>query len=191
VVLVALDGALDAVEIGATPGRVVTGVGRPGAGPRARVPLVACGEPAGALGDGIGTVGPVVACPTALETVRLEVALQHHPESELVGEVQQARMRRVVAGADRVDVEALHAREVFARMLLVEDAPAIGVRLVTVHAVEDEPATVCEQLDADDLDGAEAQSEADLFGGRRDLRLVEPRRFGGPGFDTLHSDRRH
>ena len=35
---------------------------------------------------------------------------QHHPEAQLVGQVEHARVRRVVAGPDRVDVVPLHQR---------------------------------------------------------------------------------
>ena len=99
--------------------------------------------------------------PLALEAVRFEVALEDDPEAHFVGEVEQARVRRVVAGADRVDVELLHQGQVGAGEVLVEDAAAVGMGLVPVHAVEDDAPAVDQEPVADDLHRAEPEAERD------------------------------
>ena len=101
-----------------------------------------------------------------VEAVRLQVAFEDHPEAEFVGQVEQPGMRRVVAGADRVDVEPLHAGQVRAGVLLVEDAAALGMGLVAVHPVEDDAAAVDQEPVAADLDRAETHPQRDALRGR-------------------------
>ena len=80
-----------------------------------------------------GVIDPL---PHALEPVRLDVAFEHDPQANLVGEVEQAGVGRVVRGADRVDSHGLHEGEVLACPGLVEHAPLVGTHLVAVDAVE-------------------------------------------------------
>ncbi len=150
VVQVALDGALDAVEVGLGPRRVVARVARP------------------VVED---------------EAVGLEVALEHDPEAELVGEVEQAGVRRVVAGADGVDVRALHGDEVLAGELLVEHPPTDRVGLVAVHAAEDQPVAVHQEAVAHDAHVTEPQPQAHRLPGRAHGGRVEAGRLGGPRLD--------
>jgi hypothetical protein len=100
-------------------------------------------------------------------------------------------VRRVVAGADRVDVEALHTGQVGAGVLLVEDPAPLGVGLVAVHPAEDDPAAVDEEPVAADLHAAEADPHRDGLGSARDRRLVQPRPLGGPGPHRGRRQRRH
>ena len=104
VVLVALERAHRAVQVGVGPTRIVGGI-----------------------------VDPL---PRPLEAVRLDVSFEHDPQPDLVGQVQQARVRRVVRGTDRVNAHGLHERQVGARPLLVKDAALVGAHLVAVDAVE-------------------------------------------------------
>src|SRR3954452_3440024 len=101
-----------------------------------------------------------------VEAVRLEIAFEDDPESEFVGKVEQSWMRWVVAGADRVHVEPLHAGQVFAGVLLVEDAAALGVGFVAIHPVEHDAAAVDQELVAADLDRAETYPHGDALCGR-------------------------
>ena len=157
-VLVPLDGALDAVQVRLTPLRIVAGVLHPA---------------------------------LRLEPVRLQVALQHHPETELIGQVEQARMRRVMAGADRIHVEPLHELQVGPGRGLIKDAAPIGVRLMPVHAVKDHPAPVHQKLVAHDLHGAKTQPQRHRLPVRRHLRVIEPRQLGRPRVDGRNRHRRH
>lgn len=99
-------------------------------------------------------------------------------------------MRRVVAGTDRSDVEPLHHREVLAGEVLVERPPAVGMRLMAVHAVEHDALAVHEEAVAPDLDRAEAEPERDGLARGRELRVVETRRLRRPRLDGRQLDRR-
>ena len=157
VVLVALDGALDAVQVRGAPAGVVAGA-----------PLPA----------------------HLLEAVRLEIALQDHPEAELVHQLEHARMRRIVARADRVDVRALHELEVGHDLGLVEDAAEIRMPLVPVDAVEHHAAAVDQEPVALDDDGSKTQSQRHRLGGARHGGVVEARRLGRPRLDAWDLHRR-
>ncbi len=93
------------------------------------------------------------------KAVGLEVAFQDHPEAHLVGDVQQTRMRRVMAGADRVDVELLHQGKVGAGKIFVEHAAAVRMRFMPVHAVEHHTAAVHQELIALDLHRTETDAQ--------------------------------
>ena len=115
-------------------------------------------------------VGRVVdPLPRPLEPVRLNVSFEHDPQSDLVGQVEDAGVRRVVGGANRVDPHGFHEGEVRAHPVLVENAAFIGAHLVAVDAVEREGLPVRRQdtiLDAlsaeSDAQGAHAIDEAVL-----------------------------
>ena len=74
------------------------------------------------------------------EAVRLEVALVDHPQPELVAQLEEARVRRVVAGAHGVDVVRASSAARRAHRLLGHRAAAVGVELVPVDAAEQHPA---------------------------------------------------
>ncbi len=100
-------------------------------------------------------------------------------------------MRGIVAGADRVHVEPLHQQQVGTGPVLVEDPAAIGVRLVPVHSVEDQPFAVDQQPVAGDLDGAEAEPQPHGLTGGGDRGVVEPRQLRRPGLHRAGVDTRH
>src|SRR3954463_16791062 len=70
------------------------------------------------------------------EAVRLEVALVDDVEAELVAQLEEARVRRVVRRAHRVDVVGLHELDVAAHHVLADGAPGQRVELVPVDAVQ-------------------------------------------------------
>ncbi len=82
----------------------------------ARVVAVAAHHPGDAVDEHLGPVRVVdrVALPAALvlETVCLQVVLVDDVEAVPVAQVQEVRVRRVVARADRVDVVPLHEQHV-------------------------------------------------------------------------------
>ncbi len=152
VVLVPLDRALDAVQVGAAPAWVVGGVALPhrGAGP--------------------------------LEAVGLQVAFERHVQPELVAQVEEGRVRRVVGGADGVDVVALHQLHVAAHGLRGEGAAVVGVELVPVDAAQQDAAPVHPQDAAlVDGDGAEAEPDPHAFAVGGQVCLVEVRVLRAPG----------
>ena len=90
-------------------------------------------------------------------------------------------VRRVVAGADRVDVVPLHRQQVRAGVRLVEHPPALGVGLVAVHAAEGHRAAVDEEPLAVDRHRAEPQPQ------RHGLaRAADGRRRRGAGVSAVH-----
>jgi hypothetical protein len=68
--------------------------------------------------------------------VGLDVRLADHVEAVFVAQLEEARVVRVVAGADGVDVEPLHLVEVVAHVLLGDVMAAVGVVVVAVDALE-------------------------------------------------------
>src|SRR6476620_11336378 len=70
---------------------------------------------------------------TEFEAMRLVVALLDHPESELVGEIKDTRMRGIVAGPDSVDACLLHHDQIRAGVLLVEHPTPNRMGLMPIH----------------------------------------------------------
>ena len=97
---------------------------------RAHRAVQVCVGPARVVG---GIVDPL---PRPFEAVGLDVTFEHDPQADLVGQVEQARVGRVVRGTDRIDSHGLHENQVGPRPLVIEDAPFVGTHLVPVHAVE-------------------------------------------------------
>ena len=145
--------------------------------------LVALEGPDRAVHVGVGptrVVGGIIdPLPRPLEPVRLYVAFEHDPQADLVGEVEQAGMGRVVGGADRVDSHGLHEGEVLARPGLVEHAPLGGTHLVTVDTVEGQGLAVGHEHAVLDVHATETDAQAPLPRAKAfpaldaDARLVE------------------
>ena len=147
-VLVPLDGALDAVQAGRPPAGIVAGVAPPA---RER------------------------------ETVGLQVTLVDHQQAVLVAQVQEPRVRRVVAGPHRVDVVLLHQHDVGPHGGLVQAAARHRMPLVPVHAAELDGVPVEPDLPVADLDAAEPDPEADLPARAGQHRVVQPGVLVRPG----------
>ena len=103
----------------------------------------------------LDAVGGVVATADVAKAVRLKVALVDDPESQLVGKVEQVGVRRIVRGANRVDVVLLHEVQIAHEGLVGHRAPEVGVVLVTVHAAHLNGRTVDREDSVDDRDRAE------------------------------------
>ena len=106
-----------------------------------------------------GIIDPL---PRALEPMRFNVAFEHDPQADLVGQVEQAGVGRVVGGTDRVDSHGLHEGEVLARPGLVKHAPLGGAHLVTVNAVEGQGLAVGHEDAVLDGHATEADAQAPL-----------------------------
>ena len=92
----------------------------------------------------------------ALERVRLDVGLVDDVQPELVGQVEERRVVRVVRGPDRVEPELLHRDEVGAHRLGGDHAAGVLVEVVAVDAADEDAPAVDQEVHAADLDPPEA-----------------------------------
>ncbi len=99
-------------------------------------------------------------------------------------------MRRVVAGPESVDVVLLHQQQVGPRVRLVEHPAELGMGLVPVHPPERQLTAVDQQHVAADLDGAEADLQADRLARRADRGRVAARLLRAPRLDRPDGERR-
>ena len=119
--------------------------------------------------------------PAQRETVGLQVALVDHQQPVLVAQVEEPRVRRVVAGPHRVDVVPLHQHDVRPHGGLVQAAAGFRMPLVPVHAAELDDMPVEPDLPVADLDAAEADPEADVPARAGQDRVVQAGVFVRPG----------
>ena len=149
---------------------------------------VAAHHPGDAVDQHLGPVRVVgrVADPAlaVLETVRLQVVLVDHVEPVPVAQIQEVRVRRVVARADGVDVVPLHEQHVLEHPLGRHGTAAQRVELVPVDAAQLDRPPVDEEHAVLDRDRAEADRERHRLGVGRDDDVVEPRPFGAPRLDV-------
>ncbi len=165
VVLVALDGAPDAVDHRVAPARVV------------------------------GGVAPPVDQP---EPVRLQVALVDHPQPVLVAQVEERRVRWIVAGAHGVHVVPLHQQHVGQHLVPGDRPAAVRGDLVAVDASHGDRCAVDGEDAVDDRDRAEADAQPHRLGrlagqvaGRRGgdhHGVVAPGDLRRPRVDRAHLD---
>ena len=157
-----------------------------------RVVLVALRHPRDAV-DPLREVAVVVA-ERALEGVRFDVGLVDDVQPELVGQVEEGRVVGVVRGPDRVEPELLHEDQVGAHRLGRDDPPGVLVEVVAVDAAEEDPGTVDQEVEPDDLDPPEADLDRDGLGDRairgveRDVQRVAVRLLRGPAPDGRDLD---
>ncbi len=97
--------------------------------------------------------------------MRLEIALIDHPEAQLVGQLQDPGVRRVVAGPDGVHSSLLHCDQVSSCEVFVKDPAEQRMCLVPVHPPEDHLDAVDGQYLAGDLDRTETDAERHCFRG--------------------------
>ena len=145
-----------------------------------RVVLVALGHPGDAL-DPLAEIARVVA-ERAPERVRLDVGLGDDVQPELVGRRQQRRVVRVVRGPDGVEPESAQEGQVLADRVGADDPARVLVEVVAVHAADEDPGAVDQQVAADDLDAAGTRPGASPS--RRPRRLASgarPRATRGAG----------
>ena len=88
--------------------------------------------------------------------VRLDIGLVDDIEAEFVAQIQQARIVRVVRGAERVQVVAFHREHLLAQLRFRERLAVLRVVVVPVDAVDRHRAAVDQQPAIPDLDTAEA-----------------------------------
>ena len=125
-----------------------------------------------------------------VEAVMLQIGLVDDVEPVFVAEIVELRRRGVVAGADRVDVEALHGDDVQLQRFIRDRFPEIGVVFVTVDAGDPHRLTVDKKLTVSDLVAAEPRpdrrrvEDASFLVLQFDRQRVKVRRFRAPGEDA-------
>ena len=92
--------------------------------------------------------------------VALDVRLGHHIDAILVAKVVPSGIVAIVAGADGIHVQFLHDLDVLHHLLYADNISAVGVKLMTVHALEEDGLPVHQHLAVLDLHLA----ETDLLG---------------------------
>lgn len=148
-----------------------------------RMVLVPFDHAGGAVEQGGGPAFVVdgVVPPVLLdEPVGLQVALVDDPQAVLVAQVEEGGVRRVVRGADGVDVVPLHQQHVRAHRLQVEGAARLRVPLVPVDALEeDRPAVDLDQT-VRQLDGTETDAQRHPLALGHQLAVVQRGRLRRP-----------
>ncbi|CAB5068835.1 unannotated protein [freshwater metagenome] len=88
--------------------------------------------------------------------VALDVRLVHHVQADLVAEVEEAVVVRVMGAADSVDVVALHRHEVGTHVVHRDGFAALGVVVVAVDATDHHALCIHEQRTVTHLHRPEA-----------------------------------
>ena len=71
-----------------------------------------------------------------LETVGFDISLEHDPQPNFIGQIKQARVRRVMGGSDRVDSHRLHEFKVGAREFFAEYSPLVGANFMAIDTIQ-------------------------------------------------------
>jgi len=116
--------------------------------------------------------------------MRLVVAFVDDIEAVLVAEVQEARVRRVVTGPDRVDVVLLHQQDVAEHVLRGQGATTVGVPLVAIDAPEEDAPAVDGQEAVEHGNGAETDAQGNRLPARAKRPVIQAGLFGRPCFDV-------
>ena len=128
-----------------------------------------------------------VAAPAdGFEAVALVVALVDDVQAVLVAQLQEPGVRRVVAGADGVEVVPLHQQHVLEQDVLGQGAAEVGVELVAVDPAEQDAPAVEGEHAVLDPHGTEADAQRHPLPGRGQLAVVQPGRLGRPGLHGLY-----
>jgi hypothetical protein len=106
--------------------------------------------------------------------VGFQITLVDYVQAVLVAQLEKPRLRRVMAGPDRVDVVLLHQQDVGQGHLVVHRPAAVGVEFVAVHPVKQHPVAVYGQDAVTDLDPAKANPEPDPLSRGIQDSVIEP-----------------
>ena len=130
------------------------------------------------VGDGVGPPAG------SFEPVGLQVALVDDVQADLVAQVEEPRVRRVVAGTHGIEIVGLHEKHVAEHLLLRNGPALIGVELAPVDPAAD-PTAVDGQQPIDHRHRAEPDPDRDPFAAGGDRGLVEPRLLRAPRLHAL------
>lgn len=165
------------------PGARLVAEGPQNDGRMVLVALDHAGRPVEQCGGPALVVDRVVAPALFAEAVGLQVALVDDPQPVLVAEGEEGGVRRIVGGADGVDVVGLQQLDVAAHGFEVERAAVLRVPLVPVDALEEDRRAVDLDEAVRQLHGTEADAQRHPLTGRRELAVVQARRLGRPRLD--------
>jgi hypothetical protein len=125
-----------------------------------------------------------------VEGVALDVCFVDHVQAELVAEIQEARIVRVVRAAHGIDVVLLHRHKIGAHVGDGDGFAALGMVVVAVDAADHHRLAVDQQLPIGDGDRAEADGVGNYFLhrarriGQRHNQAVAVRLLGRPRLDV-------
>ncbi len=121
--------------------------------------------------------------------MRLDVGLADHVEAQLVAEVQEGRIVRVVRGPHGVEPEALHLDQVCPHVVARDHPSRVPVEVVPVHATDEDAPAIDEQVQPADLHPSEPDLQNELLDdlaawrAERDREGVEDRHLRRPRSD--------
>ena len=136
---------------------------------------------------------PLVVAQRRVVRVRFNVGLGDDVQPVLVAQVEERGIVRVVAGAHRVAVVALHRDDVVDHVLARHGLAAQRVVIVAVHAADGDAAVVDAHFAVFDADAPEPGDERGVLAGRAeqfDDEAVPVRVFRRPGAGVRQAERR-
>ena len=93
-----------------------------------------------------------------LETVGFDISLEHDPQPNFIGQIKQARVRRVMGGSDRVDSHRLHQFKVGAREFFAEYSPLVGANFMAIDTIQLQWLPIGTQHAINDFDSPETEA---------------------------------
>ena len=93
-----------------------------------------------------------------LETVGFDISLEHDPQSNFIGQIKQARVRRVMRGSDRIDSHRLHEFKIDARKFLAEYPSLVGANFMAIDTIQLQWLPIGTQHAINDFDPSEAEA---------------------------------
>ena len=113
-------------------------------------------------------------------TVCLQVILIHNVDTELVRQLKEKRIRRIVGCADRVDIEYLAQQNIPLDLIRRHCVAVRRARVVMVHAVELDLAPVDKENVSPDLDRLESDPLPDAGSRCLIVNVIEGRPLSVP-----------
>ena len=117
-------------------------------------------------------------------TVCLQVILIHYIDAQLIRQLKKKRIRRIVGCADRINIENLAQQNIPLYLIRRHGVAVRRARVVMIHAVELDLASVDKENIAPDLDRLESDSLPDARCLRLIINVIEGRLFSIP-FDDI------
>ena len=138
-----------------------------------------------------GVINP---CAITFKTVGFNIPLEHDPQPNFIGQIKQARVRRVMGGSDRVDPHRLHQFKVGAREFFAEYSTLISTNFMAIDTIERQGLSIGTQHTINDFNSSETEAQVTLFRFAATLsrylhaRSVEFRRLRAPRLEIAEAD---
>ena len=116
--------------------------------------------------------------------VCLQIILIHYIDAQLIRQLKKKRIRRIVGCADRINIENLAQQNIPLYLIRRHGVAVRRARVVMIHAVELDLASVDKENIAPDLDRLESDSLPDARCLRLIINVIEGRLFSIP-FDDI------